>query len=74
MIRLVIMFCHQYPRVRKLTASLFGLLIDYTDELSESDEAYKEYTIVCIHVYCIMASHFLNLCIFLIFEKLYFFK
>ena len=43
MVQLVIMLCHQYPRVRKITAGkLFEALINYTDELFENDEAYEE--------------------------------
>lgn len=43
MIQLMIMLCHQYPRVRKITASkLFEALINYTDEIFKSDEDYEE--------------------------------
>ncbi len=39
----MIMLCHQYPRVRKITSGkLFESLINYSDELFENDEAYEE--------------------------------
>lgn len=43
MIQLMVLLCHQYPRVRKSTASkLFEALINYTDEIFEREEDYDE--------------------------------
>ena len=43
MIQLMVLLCHQYPRVRKTTASkLFEALINYTDEMFEKEEDYDE--------------------------------
>lgn len=45
MVQLMIMLCHQYPRIRKTTASkLFEALINFTDEIFENDEDNEECT------------------------------
>jgi tubulin-specific chaperone D len=43
MTQLMIMLCHQYPRVRKATASrLFESLINYADEMFDTEQDYDE--------------------------------
>ena len=45
MIQLMIMLCHQYPRIRKSAASkLFETLLSFSDEIFESDEDNEECT------------------------------